>query len=84
MATITLTYPDGEKDRILNSFCAQHNYQETILDAEGQNILNPQTKAQFFKAKVAEFVKQSVLAYEADQAETAAREIALSTPPTIS
>ena len=79
MATlnVNLTVPDAQATAILNDFCEYHGYQEEIADpegAEGDMIDNPQTKVAFTKAKVAEFVKNSVKSLRANREADLARD----------
>jgi hypothetical protein len=43
---------DAKYTRDLQAFCAFHGYKETILDAEGIEIPNPQNKKNFTEAKL--------------------------------
>jgi len=69
MATLNLsvTVPDAQATAILADFCAYNGYQETINGAP-----NPQTKAQFAKAVVIKFVRESIKAQRAAAAALAA------------
>ncbi len=80
MASITFTIPAGEATRVLDAFAAYHNYQDNVSNPaydpdvdppELQTIANPQTKAQFTKSKIIDFVKESVKAEEARAAKAA-------------
>ena len=64
MATmnLSLTVPNEHAVAILNDFCEYHGYQEQI-EVDGELVANPQTKPQFAKAKVANFVKESIKAH---------------------
>lgn len=83
MASITLTIPDGEATRILNGFAAHHKHRTDVAnplydpdDAEStepKTIPNPETKLEFTKRKIIEFVKASVRAEETRSAFEAAR-----------
>lgn len=72
MATIKfeITVPDEKKTEILNDFAAYLGYKE-ILDGGAPN---PQSKADFARAKVAEYVKNCFMAYRVGQATEDARE----------
>lgn len=76
MATLqlNLTVPDAQATAILNDFCAYHGYQATLVDENGVETANPQTRALFAKAKVAEFVKNSVKSYRANAEAELARQ----------
>lgn len=72
MATLSISIPDDQAARVRNSFCAQYGYQETI---NGEP--NPETKAQFMKQKIIQFVKESIKAHERQAAsETAGQQAA--------
>jgi hypothetical protein len=70
MATITLTIPDVLLPRVVAGMCGRFNYQDKVDDPAnpGSHIPNPETKAVFCKRMIRQFVKQSVLQWEAEQA----------------
>lgn len=74
MAEIKLTVPDGSITRIINAFAGEFGYQAQVDDGAGNLIPNPQTKAQFTKAKVTEYVKQVTRNYEGNIAAGVARQ----------
>lgn len=78
MATIqfTITIPDAVKDSWIDDFNLHHGYKAQIEDAEGNLIPNPQTKAQFMKAKVIAFIRESVRAARANRDSEVARQAA--------
>ncbi len=49
MAQITFNIPDAISVEILDAFCAANDYRNTIVDANGNDIPNPETKQQFAK-----------------------------------
>lgn len=67
MAQLTITYPDGMAQRIVNGFSAAHNYQAQIRDVSNQLIDNPESKAQFVKRKIIEFIRESWRAGELEE-----------------
>ena len=67
MAQITINIPDAIAPRVLNGFATHYGYQPTI---NGEP--NPQTKAQFAKAKLIEIIKAAVRATEVQDASNAA------------
>lgn len=73
---ICVDAPAAQRTRILDAFTTAYSYQPTMKNAQGQDIPNPQTRAQFMKAKLAEYVRESVKAYEAGQASEDARKAA--------
>lgn len=71
MAQLTITIPDAQTARVFDAFAAAYGYQATI---DGQP--NPQTRAQFARQKVIEFIKNTVKAQEAQAAADSARSAA--------
>ena len=69
MAQITINIPDSVAARVLNGFAANYGYQATLVDGTP----NPQTKAQFTKAKLIEIIKGAVKAAESQAAVETAR-----------
>ena len=69
MATISITIPDNQLARVVEGIALACGYQETI---DGQP--NPQTKNQFARARVAQWVKDTVRRAELRAAEAAAAE----------
>ena len=72
MATLSITIPDSIATRVNNAIATAYGYKETI---DGQP--NPQTKAQFSKAKVIELIKEIVRAQEAKAAANTAYDSAV-------
>jgi hypothetical protein len=68
--------PGAQRTRILTAYTNAHGYQPTLTQPDGTSIPNPQTRAQFFKQKLAETVRETVKAYEAGQAAEDARKAA--------
>ena len=60
---LSLTIPNTFATEVLNDFCAYHSYTEKVLGKVGVEIPNPETKPQFAKRKVADFVRESIKAY---------------------
>ena len=79
MATlqVSFTTADDKVDGIKDDFCAQYGYKATI---DGQP--NPETKNQFIKRKIGEFIKESVKAYRTYAAAESARTTAISNAET--
>lgn len=78
MATIVLTVPDAQQNRLVNGIAGQYGYQVTVpapnpLDPP---VPNPETKGQFAKRMMLKWAKDSVKAYEATQAANASRDAA--------
>ncbi len=68
MTTITINIPDNITNRVINGFAKRYNYSATLEGGEP----NPETKAQFAKRKVIEFIKQAVREAEIHEASNAA------------
>jgi hypothetical protein len=68
MAQISITIPDNQIQRIIDAVSAYYLYQATI-----GGVSNPETKAQFTKRMVVEYLKGIVLASEGQVAADAAK-----------
>lgn len=68
MASITITIPDAIAPRVLSGFCKRYNYLPTLTDGSP----NPETKAQFAKRKIIDFIKLAVRESEIQDASDAA------------
>lgn len=75
MARITLTFDGTQAD--LDDYCEEHKYQETVTDENGEEVSNPETKAQFFDRTMHEHAWNSVKARRASRAADAARKAEL-------
>jgi len=89
MAVITITIPAVDEPRVFDGFAAQHKRPDVVpnttfdpeVDAPSlATIPNPQTKEQFLKEKIVEFVKGSVRAEETRLALETARGVMPSEP----
>ena len=67
MATITITIPDEHLTRAIDAIAGSFGYRE-LIDGEP----NPETKAQYSRRKIATALRHRILAYEQEQARTAA------------
>jgi len=68
MAQITITIPDAILPRVINGFARRYNYSPILEDGSS----NPETKAQFAKRKLIEFIKSAVREAEIQDATNAA------------
>ena len=59
--SLTLTVPDAIKGDVINAFAYTYKYQDTI---DGQP--NPQTKAQFAKEIIKQFIREVYKKYKVD------------------
>lgn len=71
MPKITLTLGDAETARFAKAFAQSYGYQNKIIDADGEKIDNPQSKADFAKEKIMQYIKDVVRSVEADEARQA-------------
>lgn len=58
MATVSVTVPDDQAQRIATAICAQHNYQPT----------SPEDAIDFVKQVVFGWLREATINYEAQQA----------------
>lgn len=76
--TISITIPDDQAARIKNSFCAALGWTATITDIDtGEVTQNPLTQNQFIRRQIADYIKRTVRAYEANQGAEEAMAIAI-------
>lgn len=68
MAQITINIPDAIQERVLNGFAKHYNYSPTLENGDP----NPETKAQFAKRKLIEFIKLAVKDAEVQDARNTA------------
>jgi hypothetical protein len=70
--TITIEIPDGQSGRVVNAFATVFGYRDKIQDPNNIDVItyidNPQTKRQFAKQQIIEFVKRTVSSYEMEEA----------------
>lgn len=72
MATINIQIPDAALDRVVNAFAAVHGYQQILNDGTA----NPETKAQFARREMREYIRGVCAEYEGNVAGDAARNAA--------
>lgn len=52
---ITIEIPDAHATEIIDAYCAANSYEAIIgMDADGKAIPNPQSKQEFFEARIFE------------------------------
>jgi len=68
MAIITINIPANITNRVIDGFAKRYAYAPTLEDGTA----NPETKTQFAKRKLIEFIKQSVREAEIQDATNAA------------
>lgn len=64
MAQLIFTIPDAGMLRVGDAFAAKYGYAATLPDGSS----NPQTKAQFAKSTIRDFILRTVKAYESEVA----------------
>lgn len=77
MASFTINYPDELAQRILDEFCEHHGYKSQVLDSNDNPVPNPETKPQFLKRMVKEYIKASWRANEVRKAQRLAAATAI-------
>jgi hypothetical protein len=73
---ICVDAPSAQRARIVTGYTNAHSYPATVTQPDGTTIPNPETRAAFFKRKLAETVRETVKSYEAGQAAEDARRAA--------
>ena len=73
MAQLTFNIPNDQVLRIVNSFCKKYSYPDSIIDPNQPPdvtifIPNPQSKIEFTKQKIREFIMSNVYSVELDDA----------------
>lgn len=63
MATLTITIPDAQATRVLNSFCKAMNYQSKI-EVDGVLVDNPESKIQYARRMLIDYVYQAIITQE--------------------
>lgn len=66
------TVPNASLNSIVVDFCAAHGYTTAVIDESGVSSPNPETRPQFMRRMMKEFITQSVRSYRAAQAYAAA------------
>lgn len=72
MANVTISIPDAVVTRVQEAFASAYQYSATLEDGSP----NSETKQQFFRRQVLRFIKETVVAYETNQAAEASRKTA--------
>lgn len=80
--TFEINVPTDQATRIRDSFCYFHGYEDTIKeygDGGPNDIIstkpNPESKMSFVKKKLAQYIKQCVMGYEAEKDANDARDV---------
>ena len=77
MATISFQIPDAALPRVVSAFAAAYGYQDLVGDPPVQN---PETRAQFMRRCIMEFVRNTVQAVEVNVAAETARATEIAKP----
>lgn len=66
---LCLDIPNSQKDRVINSVTTLKKYKSQVRDPDnrGQFIPNPESKQQFVKRMLVEYLKNHVAAFEGDR-----------------
>lgn len=75
MASWTMEIDNAVAQSLINAICSTYGYQEKILDPQDptKEINNPETKAQFSKGIVKNFLKEVYIGYKINIAKDAAQ-----------
>lgn len=73
MATISINIPDTQMPRVLDAFTATFGYSPTLADGTA----NPETRGQFTRRIIVDWVKSNVVAYEANRDAENARQASI-------
>ena len=66
MAIFSIEIADQDVERVISAISANYNYQENIVDNEGNTIVNPENKYVFSNRMVRQFLSDHVRKYELD------------------
>lgn len=70
MATLmTITGTTAQGQLIVDAMCDVYKYQALLEDGDGTIIPNPETRNQFARRQVRDFIRNIVVKHKADQAE---------------
>jgi hypothetical protein len=73
---ICVDVPASQGTRVANAFSAAHGYQAQVQQPDGTLAANPQTRRQYMRQVIVQFIRESVKTYEAGQAAEDARKAA--------
>lgn len=73
MAQLVVNIPDNQVNRVVTALCAFGGY-TTQVEQDGVLVPNPQTKAQFARQMVTQFIKTAVTLTEGKAAQAAKQE----------
>ena len=67
MAKVTFELPQESLDQIVNDYGQMFGYHDTIEDAEGNPIPNPQSKLEFASNRIIQDVKQNCAQHQREK-----------------
>lgn len=70
--TLSYTFTNADAAEVTDALCQRYGYQATLPDGSGGTIPNPETRGQFAKRMVGEWVKSEVKRYRRWLAEQSA------------
>lgn len=76
-ATMRITVPDELVPQLLEAFAQVFNRPETVIDEHGNEVPNPETKAQFAKRHIRRFIRDVWRVYKSNRAAEEAKKKAL-------
>lgn len=71
MAKFTITIPDDKVSEIVQAISDRTGWTATILDENGNEIPNPETRAQWSKRQIRDYIKNLYRKWKAQQARAA-------------
>ncbi len=72
---ITIKVPENMANGVIDAFVKLYSYQETIIDKDEKEIPNPQSKEQFTKEQVKNFVKEVFVGHQSNGAEITRKQL---------
>jgi hypothetical protein len=66
MAIFSIEIADTDVERVINAVSTNYNYEENIIDNNGDTISNPENKYVFVNRMVRQFLSDHVRKYEID------------------
>jgi len=74
---LSITIPDSKKTRLINGICYTNGYEEKIPTSDGTYITNPESKADYAKRMVIQYMKNCVVSYESNRDAEEAKQLAI-------
>lgn len=67
MAQYNITINNAIAADVVSAYCKNYGYQDIIMNSEGLNVPNPETKSAFTKRMILEGIKENVIRYKREQ-----------------